>query len=95
MRTSVLATVSEALGLPVERVPDLLSIPDAAQALGVKCDRLRLLIRRDPQIRALTVKVGPWRAVLPEVLPLLRSRVCPTTSAVDSTTSPDAPSSAS
>ena len=52
-----------------------LSVPDAAAAIGVKVDRLRHLLRENPDVAALFRRAGPYRVIAPKLLETLRSLV--------------------
>jgi len=57
------ATAAEPLGF---------TIPDAATEVGLKPDRLRLLVRRNAEVARFFQSVGPYRLVSRRDLPKLR-----------------------
>jgi hypothetical protein len=63
MRT---ATISEPTG-------DALTVPDVADRIGLRVDRLRLLLRTRPDLASLFRRAGPLRVLAPERVETLRS----------------------
>lgn len=64
-----MATKTRTKAEPEEEV---LTLPDVAEAVGVRIDRLRLLVRRRPELAALFTVAGATRILRPGCLDRLR-----------------------